>query len=276
MTNLAQILIASQVINDSGVTGATVKAALDTLLAAGGSSSYYGTFAGKPAAGTAGKLGFFTDAPVSTWVDDGAAWRPIVNGVICTAPPLVSAMTWFNQGGAVATQLNGAIGMVGVNDGASPGAQRGLFITNAAATAYGEIGISFAPQSDQVAGHTVSTSCMLREAATGKIYNLNTFQNLNALNSAIEIEVWTSSTARSVATAKGYLAWDSNQPVFTRVRRSGANVVAEVSRDRQVWTQYDSRGAAGVFTTAPDQVGFCCSGVNSVPAFNVLHFINGS
>lgn len=241
-----------------------------------GVTSYFGLYAGLPAPGNAGRTAYITDAPVQVWVDDGIAWRPIIGGVICTAPPLAAGFTWINQGGASLTQLNGAITLVGVNDGASPGQLRALVLTNIAATAFSELGIAFNPIGDGTAGHTASAMVMLREGGTAKAYVLNTYQDFGNRRTAFELDIWTNNATRPTAVDKGYAVWDSNRPLFTRVRRSGANVVAEVSRDRQVWTVLDSRVTTTVFTTAPDQAGFGVDGVNVVPTFNVLHFINGS
>lgn len=237
---------------------------------------YYGTFAARPAAGSAGRLAFVTDSPIQTWVDDGSAWRPLINGVIGTAPPAVAGMTWVNQGGASATANNGAIALVGVNDGAPPGQLRGKVLTNSASTAYAELGFAFQLYGDITASHFNGMYAWLRESATAKSYGLDCFQDFNSRRTTIQAEVWSSDSARTTNVDKGYVAGDPNQAFFTRVRRNGANLFAEVSRDRQTWIQVDTRTTASVFTTAPDQAGFACNGINCIAASNIFHFISGS
>jgi len=261
---------ASQVTNDSGVTGATVKAALDAL---NGTVPYYGTYGARPAAGHAGKIAYLTDAPVGEWVDDGAAWRPVINGLLGKEPGLIATFTWFNQGGATSADQNGATRITGPNDGASPGQLRGMTVANSAASAFARATFRFT--TPLTAGVGV-LSVLLRESGTGKVYLAQLVQDGANNLTSLAIAVWTSSTARSVFTAKGYASLDGTAPIALRVRRSGANVVAEVSRDGNTWIQLDSRVTTTVFTTAPDQAGWAATGIGAAPTGDMLSFESGS
>lgn len=236
----------------------------------------YTTYASLPAAGVAGRMASVSDSPIAQWIDDGSTWRPLINGVIGVAPPLVASLTAFNQGGAVFTQLNGAILVTGVNDGAAPGATRGMAVANVAATAYAELASAFRAIGDTTTNHFNGAYAILRESATAKAYTLDVFQDFNSRRTTIQAEVWTNNTTRPTNVDKGYANWDATAPLFVRVRRDATNLFGELSRDRQTWVTVDTRSIASVFTTAPDTAGFGVLGVNVVPVFNVVHFVSGS
>jgi hypothetical protein len=67
-----------------------------------------------------------------------------------------------------------------------------------------------------------------------------------------------------------------NGPLFMRIRRAGANIAVDVSRNRVTWTNYDTRAMTSVFTTAPDQVGLVTTGALVTPHGYVLHYLTGS
>lgn len=276
MTNLAEILIASQTINDSSVVGASVKDALNTLLAASSATPFYGTYANRPAAGTAGRIAFITDSPISTWIDDGTAWRPLLNDVLGIQTPAIAGFTTFNIGAATFADASGSLSITGVNDGAPPGALRGATIANAANTAYAELAVRLRTVGDTTANHFYSANVLLRETGTAKAYALVVFLDCNNHRVDLQLETWTNNTTRASATNKGAAVLDGNGPLFLRVRRDATNLFAEVSRSRETWTQLDTRSIASTFTTAPDAAGFACNGINMVPTFSIVHFTQGS
>jgi hypothetical protein len=69
---------------------------------ASASGNLYGTYASRPAAGVAGRVYYASDCP-NPFVDNGAAWQPVVNGKLGTAAPLVSTFTQVTGGSVTGT-----------------------------------------------------------------------------------------------------------------------------------------------------------------------------
>lgn len=78
-----------------------------------------GTYASRPAAGTAGNLYFCTDSPM-VFLDTGAAWVQHGPFFSYTAPPLVSTFSAVNAGGRTTTTTDSKGGILMVaTDGAN-------------------------------------------------------------------------------------------------------------------------------------------------------------
>jgi len=65
-----------------------------------GASVGIGAFGARPAAGNAGALYMPTDAPFMA-IDDGTAWRPLLDGVLGTEPPAAAVFTGVRTLGAL-------------------------------------------------------------------------------------------------------------------------------------------------------------------------------
>lgn len=76
--------------------------------AAGGSSIGYGLYASRPAAGTAGKMYIPSDGWVP-FVDDGANWRPYLNGRVGMQPPAAAGWTIVNAAGGTLADDHGTL-----------------------------------------------------------------------------------------------------------------------------------------------------------------------
>ena len=91
--------------------------------APGGITTSFGTYAARPAASTAGNLYYCTDS-LYMFRDNGSSWDAFYQNRAVTIPPLVSSLTWHNQGGATANNNGGMLYLLG--PGAAGENQRGL------------------------------------------------------------------------------------------------------------------------------------------------------
>lgn len=93
---------------DGSAPGVRLYSATDlaaTLAGLSGGGTVYGTYAARPAAGTAGRIFIPSDGPVQ-FVDDGAEWRPLINqGVRGKEPPAASTWTKVLASGIGTTSL---------------------------------------------------------------------------------------------------------------------------------------------------------------------------
>jgi hypothetical protein len=212
---------------------------------------------------------------VQQWVDDGVLWRPLIGGqVLGYAPPLSGTLTGFNQGGAVLTQLSGALSYTGTNDGGGT-VMRGFMSNFSSTTAFIEGCIQDNPPFTSLTSNAAGVCAVgMRESSTQKAYWLSLTYSV-AYITLLEIQ-WFSADATRTTVLPVPIGNGINGPFFFRVRRDASNIYADVSRDRVVWQNMDSRSLASVFTTAPNQVGLTGFGFNLVPSYNLVHMLSGS
>lgn len=84
----------------SGLTLSGSPGARTLSASGGGAGASIGLYAARPAAGTSGRIYIATDSACAQWVDDGAAWRPIVGPTptLGVAPPAASGFTKLGGG----------------------------------------------------------------------------------------------------------------------------------------------------------------------------------
>ncbi len=228
----------------TATTDAATKAYVDSHSAAGAG---FGPFASRPVPGTAGRLYYATDSAIAQWVDDGTAWRPIVGGVVGKAPPTLAAFnaawTAYNLGTASMAAGNGVLVMRGPND-AAVNTSRGWSIPTSDPAAWVEVALD--DSSLRAGGITVLQHFGIgfRNSVGGAQFTLTSVRNngVDYYTAGVIAGTWSSDTART-ATQQAWFASlgsDANGPTFFRVRKSGTNLIAEVSRDRQNWQQLHS------------------------------------
>ena len=234
----------------------------------------YGTYAQRGNAGNVGRRFTASDALVAEWVDDGTAWHPILaGGVIGVEPPLTGT---FNNGigtaGSVLEQFSGSFRLTGVNEGANS-FTRGFTKSFSATTAFVEALILPLP-GPIVANQFPGTFIGMRESSSGKIYTFGTIVHGTNLITYAEAEVYTNPTTRTAATAWAIPA--AVNQVYFRIRRDAANIYADISTDRKVWLNYETRTLTSVFTTAPDEIGVFSLGFSATPRATYSHFASGT
>ena len=241
----------------------------------GGGGATVGTFANRPAAGNAGALYIATDSPIAQWVDDGSAWRPLIQGqALGTQVPAASAFTAFNAGTFTFSDASGTIRFE-CTTGTGASNVRGAALSLSSSTAYVEACI--ADTSPGYNASTVSsTGVMLRESSSGKAVGIFTRvqQAAAAIPACAYLEVVTiNNNGGSAFSAE--ISLPINAPKFFRVKRSGSDIVVEVSPDRLAWKTSRTFATSSVFTSAPDQAAFGI--IDYGPSYGLLtHFKYGS
>lgn len=246
-----------------------------------GTSNIVGTYAARGAAGAAGRLFFGSDTVVGTWLDDGAGWRPMINGIPGVETPLSATLTGFNQGATLLTQYSGSLELQGVNDGTTA-TLRGYTspIGSSSFTAFVEVAL--APNLDGAAAISAfsNMTLMMRESSSAKAYTwgITARQGSNTPTLVtFELSQWTNNTTRGTINAVQYAyPTDGNAPVFLRIRRDNTSIYADVSRDRRTWKSVANSTLASIFTSFPDQVGIGGFGFNIINRMHVLHWRSGS
>lgn len=265
-------------------TGAKVTSASNgAVTIASPTSPSYGTFANRPTPGNAGRLYFVTDGPIAQWVDDGAAWHPLIMGqVIGTQPPLSSTFGSVNVSGTTITDISGSLLLTGPNDGSQTNIHAYTQNITGATTAYVEACImNFLTGSSATSNDFMVSGLIMRESSTSKaVYLEQVTNNLSPSNAGagysayLQVAAFSSNTVNSASISQ--MAPFENGPLFLRIRRDSAKVYADYSRDRMNWIAIAIYALGTAFTTAPDQVGIAISGFNRTPQAIVTHFASGS
>lgn len=244
---------------------------------------YRGTWAGKPSAGTAGRLGFMTDSPVGMWIDTGSAWAPMVLGQIeGTACSAAATATAFNQGTSALVDRNGTLNISGPND-SSNSVTRGYAWSNSSSTAYIQAALqALHSQNTSTTGGGSgwgSAGLVMRESPTAKGYWLRVVPYATGGESSggcwtLEYGTMSNDTTFGVTTGTASVTL-LNAPLFIRIRRDASNVYPEYSHDKTNWITLATVAASGVFTTANNQVGVACWGISRTSNFNILSMERG-
>lgn len=228
------------------------------------------SFASRPGTGLNGQTFVPSDGGYQQ-IWDGSQWRPLVNGILCTQPPVAASWTVFNAPGSIADS-NGSVIVTGINEVSGP--ERGYVISG---TTSAEALMSQYPFA-ATAASTASTAqgVIARESATTKfftftmtvIYSTTALYGGGPQTPALMLQTYDNATAISRS-----VVFDGNIQLFIRVRVSGANIIAETSFDRNTWKQFDSRTLASIYTVSPNQMGVTTQSNQVLPQFSMPHFI---
>ena len=255
----------------------------------GGGVVTHGTFANLPAAGTQGALYSSTDGAATIWLDNGSSWAPVVcsgavpyrnpislvsadvlaTWVAGTTPPTASSFTRLNGTDHVLTNSCGALHYLKTStDGGF--VCYPFAISLSSATAYVEAQIVF----DTPATNYPVLGIVMIESGTTKNMTCCYFPWDGGMYSQYRSSYSSGAIANNSITpskSNGYLV-----PHLLRMRRSGANIIAEYSTDKTNWTQICSRNTTTVFTSAPDLVGIFAGTQASAASAYITHFAYGS
>jgi hypothetical protein len=178
----------------------------------GGGGSYLppGTYASRPAAGTAGRIYYTTDGAIA-YMDNGSSWQPIIDGVLGTQPPANSSWTQVafatgttsadSHGAVVLT--NGSMGVEQIQNlqvsGVAPGtaytltAELKSFIWTVSNNTNSNIGIGISDGT--------------------KYYILQSFHT-----GLINVAEYTNSTTFNSAVASGFTVYDGRVHLWLRIQ----------------------------------------------------------
>jgi hypothetical protein len=223
-----------------------------------------GTYASRPAAGTAGNVYYPNDAWTS-FVDDGSAWRPVIQGVAGVSPPAASNFTAINA--SATSALADSNGALVASDSSLNNTLPSYRVWHAALSGATAVEALWwpCPTLTDIDGdlqtYTFGGIC-LRESATGKLALFQLFLAPVFARLTISCEYATAVTGgvRTVIggdTDKRWASWLPSSQMYFRMRLSGGNVLYEMSAGRS-WTSpiaVASIATTTAFTTAPDQYG---------------------
>lgn len=251
------------------VTIGAVRYQLDQQAASGGTNTF-GHFGALPAAGHSGNTFTADDSPTALWVDDGAAWRPIISGSsVGKRPPLASAFTALSYSAQTLTDINGALEYYTPDAGASL-IFRDWSIALSDATAFVEATINSPPQVATV----TAVGIHMAESSTGKMFTLGI---LPGFNLQPQVLLCSSAFTRSSYASIAYIDNIARHlPVFYRILRSGTNMLITASVNRVNWSTLYTIATTSVFTTAPNYIGIWGNGQNGIARCTITHFDYGS
>jgi hypothetical protein len=232
----------------------------------GGSGSVaYGTFAARPAAGTAGNVYFARDVGI-VYEDTGAAWTPIGAFDPSDLPPaspdafddeftgaaLDGKWTWLNQGTSTAAVAGGSLALAAQADA---GAQvRGVYQATVGSTWRYRMKMALLSTTYP---NNVNAGLFLRESATGKILTFGLLQNSGLTLRADRFTNATTFSSNPLALALPILQ------AYLEVELTSTDVILRFSPTGHTYAQTYTESKTTSFTTAPDQMGVFASSFNS-------------
>ena len=234
----------------------------------------FGPYASMPTSGmVAGDMYIVANpAPTVQWIYDGAEWRPLIGGVMGYKPRLAGSFTAKNpitqtlvdvRGGLLYTMPHyhlSALCDFSIAFSTSTMFVEGAFniITpDSSATYFGIQMLEFAT------GRAVGLACAPGEAGTP--------------NSLIEAEVFDAYARTSrVHLNPGRTIYDAGAPFFYRLKRTGANIVFALSRDRFTWVDIYSIASNVAFLSEPTHLGIYGIGYAGISQAVVTHFTYGN
>lgn len=226
----------------------------------GGISTTETTNAGKPAAGNTGNLALLTDRPLIER-DDGVAWQPWGPINRLTPPPIASAWTWVNQGGASLTDDAGSLLLtVPTNTGDSlrtlvKAAPSTPYTITALVEVYASI------------GNTAFSGLVFRESATSEIVGFG----LNSSGNELRVMKWTNSTTYSADYTLTYLPLNLPALMWLRITDNGTNRISSISVAGGRFVTVHSVGRTDFLTA--NQVGFYLN-VNSAVRGSAMRILS--
>jgi hypothetical protein len=259
---------------DTGVTGLSITGSTGptgNTGATGSGGGGLGLYANMGATGTPGKIYFATDAPICEWVDQGTAWGPKINTVLCVKPPLVSTFSAFNPHvSETLTQLNGAFRIIGPNEGSTQ-MTRGFCVDIGS---YTGVEACFTTEPMQVLNNVWSIIgvCMLNSVE-------------NRLVGTVLISAHYPGTIVSFRQHEGFYSpnfttrayeytapadfGDSGAPTFLKISLDGFTYKSWYSRDRQTWFLISDINTDSPLTC--DKIGVVTWSYNIEPRGTFVH-----
>lgn len=237
------------------------------------------TFGSRPAAGTANRLFFSTNGGRSSF-DNGAKWQPTLSGgVLGVQPPSASTFTAYNTTGTCAlADANGGLLLSGNDDGGSIHT-RGFDLAPGGPVASVEADVSQFMNAASVTSsdNTFEVGVILRDV-TLLANNYCAFALAQAFGTGgshpalyLSTSQWSDANTRSSAFLVPF--WpDPNAPLILRVRYASSTLFADISRDRENWSNVWQTSAPGM---SPTRVGFHTLGYHvngAYPQALISHF----
>ena len=209
-----------------------------------------GTFATRPAAGTAGRIHLPTDSVIGA-VDTGSAWVPFYINPLVT-PPALSNWTWTNQGTATADESKGGLY---VADLAGTTLNMRVLTRPAPATPYTVTAAVLMPV---IGGNN---GLLWKDSATGRIALVRWYPDGNIYWTYYNSATSWSSNPTSVNYNNTY---HLGRPFWVSMTDDGTNFIVKVSADgvhfdRTLWTY-----GRTAWTATPNQIGFCADAGSSI------------
>lgn len=206
----------------------------------GGGATLFGTYAARPAPGTAGRRYVCSNPGIVEFLDDGTAWRPLIYGTIGTeaAPGNVIGGVDLNISG-----LSGAanVGVAGVaclelpNVNGGTANLRGRLYARAA----GKSITAFLKASQRATeNNSFTMGLFFRKSSTAAITAMNLTSRGAAsgpVSTEIEIETWTDPNTFGSLVADNAIGAVASDGLWLRMRDDGTNVNCETSADGVNW-----------------------------------------
>jgi hypothetical protein len=240
------------------VYGSVLTAAALTQLKAdsGGGGVLSGTYASRPAAGSAGRVYYPTDSLYNQLIDNGTSWDHFYLGRKMT-PINLASFAWVNQGGSATVDTTYGYAYIMADNGGNSANMRILKQSLGGLPRT----ITTLVQSAMLGGNNLTEAgLVLRESSTGKLVTfaigatgtLHTYSRPNPTTSPTDIHHFDNN-------------YEMKASVYLRLVVTSTTRTCYFSMDGQHWIQpWAADTLAANFTTAPDEVGFEADGWNGV------------
>ncbi len=221
-----------------------------TISGGGGGSNLYGPYGSRPASGTAGRVYFTNDGPVS-FVDTGSAWRPWLPGFPGSevAPSNVNPFTSVG-----ATLVGTTVGTVGgcVTMTAPEAGGSHSFQGNEVVLPGGSGCQAFLVAQGSNVG---SVGVYVREHVSGKILMIGIDWNSTVQNWVVQYFNGFSAGSGSAVLAGDFPSSGIRQPIGVRIRNDGVLWNFEYSRDGVSWVTLYEEALTTHLTSGADRAG---------------------
>lgn len=238
------------IVDDVAGTPTTKKATLTNLLALARSKT--SAHASPPASPAAGDLWLPSDS-FYAYRYSGSAWVPWGPIFPMATPPLVSALTWVNQGGATASETNGGIHL---SAPASASHSVRALVKTAPATPYT---ITAAFLTSNVAVNYLACGLLFRQSSDGKLVTLQRETN-SGFTSGWGVNSLTFDSPTAVVSEVAVIGALGFGVQWLRIADNGTNRICSFSADGQNWQVLHTVSRTSHLTA--DQVGIFCDSLN--------------
>jgi hypothetical protein len=230
------------------------------------SSVQTGTYASRPAFGTAGKL-YLPNNSVNIYEDTGTSWQAFGPIFPITPPPIAS--NWVlrqTASNGTLTDTNGSLFLTATNRVST----HDYVIADMAAiaTPY-TVTMAFFPQMIAATGFPAA-QLIAYETSSGKLVGFGPYADTTT---GTRMERAFYATFVSAGTSSiDRIAFGLANLIWLRIKDDGTTRSYFMSSDGQNWSLYTSETRATGFNTAPDRYGFGVSAQNSPAGMNVVHW----
>jgi hypothetical protein len=233
----------------------------------------YGTYANRPAAGSASRIYISGSTPVAQYVDDGSVWRPLIGGQqLGYEPPLVSTFTEIDVGTTTLADHYGSIRFTGLND-TTNARIRGATIPIGTVTAI-EACVSFDPNPSNAAVSS-NVGIGIIDLLTGKSFNFMLRLDHSGAAGGTLLG-WAGNWSDIQTPGTTALVMAPPGPLFIRLGIVAGNIVAYWTTDRSSGFHAAgiSASVATVFGATPTlNYGIVGVGLGIIPRANILSFL---